>query len=261
MDILFRIKSYLRYLQKAKGLQGLHSPFVYKLAEHVFYDERRYYSYSSIESERRKLLQNRTEIEVADYGAGSVMLKSPRRKIAQIALNSLKSRKYGQLLFRLTNRFQPRYVVEIGTSLGITTSYLAMANTKAEVITLEGCQHISAHAKQVFNNLALDNVTVKQGNFDETLPDVLSLLPQVDMAFIDGNHKKEPTLQYFDWLTAKCHNDSLVVVDDIYWSEDMGAAWAAIKKSPKVTVTVDLYGLGLVFFRKEQAKQDFVVRF
>jgi predicted O-methyltransferase YrrM len=255
----FRIQSFLAFRRKAFHLHGIHSPFVYQLAERVLSHRGVFYTFESIEQERKKLLQNHELLQVTDFGAGSTKLKSNQRKVSEIAATSLKTEKLAQLIFRLVNYLQPQQSLELGTSLGITSAYVAAACRDGKLTTLEGCPQIVEHAGQIFENLQLHNIRQVVGNFDHTLEKALSEMPRIDFAFIDGNHREEPTLRYFRAIAQKCHNGSVVVVDDIYWSREMNRVWKQIQKEPGVTVTIDLFHLGLVFFRTEQAKEAFYI--
>jgi predicted O-methyltransferase YrrM len=183
--------------------------------------------------------------------------------VAQIANSSLKKPKYARLLYRLVKYFQPQQVLELGTSLGITTAYLAFAKKDADVITMEGSTAIASVAEQNFKQLRLNTIKIITGNFDKTLPEALSLQPSAfSFAFIDGNHRKEPTLKYFHQLLEKSNESTVMVFDDIHWSREMEEAWEGIKQHSSVTLTIDLFFIGLVFFRKEQKeKEHFVIRF
>jgi predicted O-methyltransferase YrrM len=255
---------YIRYYLSAgngKG-HGIHSPFVYDLIKNVLNDNRNFYAYNKVEHCRTLLSFISQKIVVEDFGAGSVGGTHKERTIASIVKNAAKPKKLGQLLFRLVNYYQPASIVELGTSLGLSTAYLAMGNLKAKVYTCEGAPSIAAQARKNFEQLELKNIELLEGNFDEKLPVLLSRIEKVDFAFIDGNHRKGPTLQYFEALIQKAHNDTILIFDDIHWSTDMEAAWADIKRDPRVTLTIDLFFLGIVFFRKEfKVKQDVVLRF
>lgn len=254
--ILFAFK-YLKYLLSAKTAHGIHSPFVFELYNEVINKKGNYYSFDKIELLRRKLLISQKEIEVTDLGTG----KSGKRMLSEIAERSAKDKKYCELLFRLAYHFKPNTILELGTSLGISTAYLSSANPNAKVVTIEGCPNTSAEAKKNFESLALNNIESVVGNFDSVLTSVVSRQSSVDLVFIDGNHKKIPTLNYFNQLLQHTTNDSVFVFDDIHWSDEMEEAWEEIKSHPKVTVTIDLFFLGLVFFRKEQAKENFILKF
>lgn len=250
---------YLLYRLRAIKLHGVHSPFVFDLYHQVILHDGNYYTYPLLEALRKELLQNDRTILVTDFGAGPKAGLKKERKISYIARTSAKPAKYAQLLFRLLNRFKPKVVFDLGTSLGITTSYLAKGNQEAQVYTFEGCPAIAAEAKANFHKLKIQNVQQAIGNLDETLPQQLKAVSQLDFVFFDGNHRYEPTMRYFEACLEKHHEDSVFVLDDIYWSADMTRAWQEIKQHPQVLQTVDLFYIGLVFFRKSQPKEHFTL--
>lgn len=251
------------YLTAANGKgHGVHSPFVFNFITHVLNDKRFFYAYDQVERLREHLLINNTQIEVQDYGAGSSVMASRTRTIKDIAKWSLKSPKYAQLLFRMVNYYQPHAIVELGTSFGITTAYLATGNTTSEVFTFEGAETIAALAKQHFAHLKLSNIHLATGNFDNTLQPALKKMRQVDFVFVDGNHRKEPTLNYFSWLLPYVQPASIFVFDDIHWSAEMEEAWRIIQSHPSVTCSIDLFFIGIVFFTPDiKIKQNFSIRF
>jgi predicted O-methyltransferase YrrM len=257
----FQAKTYLSYLLKAKSLHGTHSPFVYQLLDKVIYDKNQKPEFKDIEKLRKDLLKDKREISITDLGAGSSVNSSKKRKVKDIAKNSAKAPKLAQLLFRLVQYFQPENILELGTSLGISTAYLSKANEQAKVTTIEGCPETAKVAQENFSKLNLENVNLLQGNFDDVLPQHLAQIEKLDFVFIDGNHQEKPTIDYFEKCLEKSHDDSIFIFDDIHWSAGMEAAWTHIKAHEKVTVSLDLYFIGIVFFRKEQVKEDFVVRF
>jgi len=200
-------------------------------------------------------------IEVTDLGAGSSQLKGIKRKVSDLAKYSAKSAKYGQLLYRLSAHFKPFNILELGTSFGISTLYLSLGNEDATTTTMEGCPEIAALAKKHFSSLNSNRIEVITGDFGKALPAYLQKNNRLDLVFFDGNHRREPTLEYFRLCLEKANDNSLFIFDDIHWSEEMEEAWAEIKNHPSVTVTIDLFFVGLVFFRKGQEKQHFSIRF
>jgi len=255
------IWQYIKYLTSAQSKYYLHSPFVYTLTQEVLHDKRYYYAFDAIDYCKKQWLISKQIIEVQDYGAGSKVMDSKKRRVSDIAKYATASNKEGQLLFRLVNYFKPNYVLELGTSLGISTLYLAKAYSKAAVHTLEGCPQTAAVAQQNFKVLQANNVRLHVGTFNELLPKVLQQLPQLDLVLFDGNHKKEPTLLYFEQCLPLVHEKTVFVFDDIYWSAEMTEAWETIKKHPKVRLTIDLFRYGLVFFKQDQAKEHFKILF
>lgn len=258
------LKKYFKYLLKASNGNGhgVHSPFVFTFIKEVLNKKAQSDFLVPIEN-RRKILSHETEnIKVWDRGAGSRQTSSSERSIQSIAKGALKPKKYSQLLFKIIANYQPEHVLEMGTSLGITTCYLAAANTNAKVVTMEGAPNISAIAKQTFQVVGLTNIEMMEGDFNETLPQYLETIDQVGVAYVDGNHRYEPTIQYFNLLLDKSNDDSILIFDDIHWSAEMEQAWDEIKNHSSVTLTIDLFFIGLVFIRKAQKeKEHFIIRY
>jgi predicted O-methyltransferase YrrM len=255
---------YLAYWLTAKNGKGhgIHSPFVFEFVTLVLNDFGEYYCYDIMEWERKLLLENKQSIDVEDLGAGSRKGTLKQRKICDIAKNALKPPKYGKLLFRMANYFRSKTILELGTSLGVTTGYLSHANHASRVISMEGVPAIAAIAAEQFSRLGLNHVTLIQGNFDHTLEKVIGENPEIDLVYIDGNHRLEPTVRYFNQMFSSLHADSVVVFDDIHWSAEMEQAWEVIKADDRIMLTIDLFFIGIVFFKKEfKQKQHFKIRF
>lgn len=255
------ISDYIKHRLSSKSRHGTHSPFVYKLTDEVIYDFKSKDDYKSIEAQRKKLLNDDSIVKVTDLGAGSHLNKNNKKKVRQIAKNALKSPSLAQLIYRLAKNNDPKRIIELGTCLGITTAYLSKACPDADIITIEGCPETAKVAYNNFRQLDLENVELQVGNFDLLLPEIIAEQPQLDFVYVDGNHRKDATLNYFNWCLPKVHEGSLLIFDDIYWSEGMKEAWEEIKANPQVTVTVDLFWIGLVFFRKGQVKEHFKIKY
>jgi predicted O-methyltransferase YrrM len=255
------IYDFLKHRFTSKTRHGTHSPFVYKLTDEVIYDISDKSDYKRIEAQRKKLLHDERMIQVTDLGAGSHLNKNRSKSIKQIAKNALKRPRLAQLIYRLAKDNQPDLVIELGTCLGLTTAYLATAVPDKEVVTIEGCPQTAAVAAANFQALQLKNVELRVGNFDDLLPALIAEKQKLDFVYIDGNHRKEATLNYFKWCLPKVHENSLLIFDDIYWSAGMKEAWEEIKQHPEVTVTIDLFWIGLVYFKKGQAKEHFKIRY
>lgn len=240
----------------------MHSPFVFQFILHVLNNKSGYQPPKEIEKLRKQLVKDTRTLEIEDMGAGSRVASTKQRSVQQLAESALKPKKYAQLLFRLVNYYGPKTIIELGTSLGITTSYLSAANSNGEIITIEGSKAVAEIAKENFHQLHLNNIQLLQGNFDDLLPSVIHQLSSIDLAYIDGNHRYQPTINYFSQLLPFIQNDSILVFDDIHWSKEMEKAWEEIKAHPAVRCTVDIFFLGFVFFRSEfKVKQHFSVRF
>ncbi|RYY63617.1 MAG: class I SAM-dependent methyltransferase, partial [Chitinophagaceae bacterium] len=234
-------RKYVRYYWHAlnsKG-HGVHSPFAFDFIKFVKNDKKPYPDYQAIELIRKELLGDKSVIEVEDFGAGSTVIKTNKRAVDKMAASSLKPRRFAQLLFRLVQYYRPHTMVELGTSFGITSSYLASGNPEGSLYTLEGSPSIADIAQKNFQRLGLANIHLIEGDFNKTLAPLLASLPVVDLAFVDGNHKKEPTLHYFNELMKKSSPQTILVFDDIHWSKEMEEAWAIIQQDERVTLTID----------------------
>ncbi|NQV75166.1 MAG: class I SAM-dependent methyltransferase [Bacteroidetes bacterium] len=252
---------YLKYRLKAKTRHGVHSPFAYRLVDHIIYD---FYSkkvYADIEKLRSELIRDMRSITITDLGAGSLLNKSKQSKVSTLARNSLNPARLDQLIHRLVADANPSTIIELGTCLGITTVYLAKAAPNARVISIEECLETVAIALENLDKLHIQNSELLVGNFDELFPEVIRNSTKLDFVLINGKHPKEAILNYFKWCLPKLSENSILLVDNIYWSRDMKDAWEQVKAHPEVSVTIDLFQIGLVFVRKAQAKEDFVIRF
>ncbi len=256
---LVLIYHYLRHLLTAHNTRGhgIHSPFVFQFVENVIYEKHPYYIFKTIEQQREKLFNNHNEIFVTDFGA----CKSKKRKISEIAHKSLKRKKIAQLLYRTAVYFKSEYILELGTSLGITTAYLSANNFSTKILTLEGCPETSKVAKTIFDNLGLNNIEIIEGNIDTTLEKALEELPKIDFIFIDANHRFEPLMDYFVQCVSKVNENTIMFIDDIYWSFGMKQAWEQIKQNDKVTATLDVFETGIVFFNPALNKKHYKLIF
>lgn len=260
MSNFYTLSAYFKHQLRAKTRHGTHSPFVYKLLDEVFYLKGSYYDYEKINLIRSKMELDTRVLNIVDLGAGSKKLGN-QRSVMDIAKTSVKKKKLAELLYRIVLNQKPKTTIEFGTSLGITTCYLALANPKSQVYTIEGDMSIRSVAMENFKALDLKNIRSILGNFDEILPELLNQLEEVNFAFIDGNHRKDATLRYFKQLLPKMSNGSFIIFDDIYWSREMTEAWNEIIQSNQLTVTIDLFYFGIAFIRQEQVKEHFTIRF
>lgn len=261
LAIAFKYLHYYRTAMNGKG-HGMHSPFVFNFILDVLQNRQVYSPPPHLETLRKNLLSDNRKLNITDLGAGSGTGNAKQRTVRQVAATAIKPAKYSQLLYRLVHRYQPATILEMGTSLGLTTAYMAAAHLPARIVTIEGSSAIRSIALENFAVLQFNNVHSIEGNFDIVLPQLLQESSHFDLAFIDGNHRYVPTINYFNQLQSHAHNDTILVFDDIHWSAGMEKAWEEIKKHPAVRCTIDIFFMGFVFFRNEfKEKQDFVIRF
>lgn len=264
-SILSTCIDYFQFYRKANPVSGhgIHSPFVYRLALEVLGDKTIYPDYDSWHSWRSELLADHSQLPIVELGAGSVTAPGrSSRAVSDLARRVAKPVRTGRLLYRLARFAAPTHVVELGTSLGLSAAWFSLACPSASVLTIEGNPAIARKAVSNFERWKLTNIHLTNGPFDTALPAVLENIPRVDLAFLDGHHRQAATLRYFEQLLTKKQSDSMFIVDDIYWSPGMKAAWQAIKQHSEVRCTIDLFQFGLVFFKEEfKEPRHYSIRF
>lgn len=262
MDI-FSFRQFIKYFifSRHQRGHGIHSPFVFDLVSSVFRNKTEPDIVFSIEKIRKKLITDQQLIETNDLGAGSKKMKTNQRKVSDIARYSAVSKKYGIFLSRTSKTFGKPRILEFGTSLGISTMYLAASCPEATVITMEGCKETSEVASRNFKEAGLTNIRLLNGSFDDLLPAVRSENICPGLVFIDGNHRKESVIRYFSQVAEMSDNSTVVIIDDINSSLEMGEAWSEIKNHRNVTISVDIFRMGIVFFREGMNRSDYVIRY
>lgn len=260
MSFWFQAKAFIKYKWRAKDEHSVHSPFVFRFYTQVLAKGKIFSDFREIEVSRKNLLQDERALPFTEMGAGSHVLSSASRQVNKLAASSLQEQEIAQMLYRLVNEFKPLNIIELGTSLGITSMYLARSYSKSHVYTLEGNAAVQEMAQEQFDKAEIRNITPIIGNFDETLQPLLNSVTQVDLVYFDGNHRYEPTVRYFEACLKKSTEQSVFVFDDIHWSEEMEKAWEYIKHHPSVMISIDIYKLGIVFFRKNQPKQHYILK-
>jgi protein-L-isoaspartate O-methyltransferase len=250
------------------GGEGVHSPYLFEWVRMVMSDKHSFYGWSAIEDCRKAMLRDNRELSFVDYGSGAVDMRGRKsvRRICDIARGSLTKQCYAQMLSRLVNWLGGQLrdedkgltIVELGTSLGVTTAYMAAMDSRNRVVTFEGCEAVADVAKENWKALNMKNIECRVGEIDVTK--LGEDIEQVDVAFIDANHTYVHTCEYFKVLANKVHEKSVIVVDDIHHSEEMERAWKEICADERVTSTMDLYQMGLVFFDPHYWKRNYIMR-
>jgi predicted O-methyltransferase YrrM len=240
---------------------GIHSPFVFDVVSRIFRNKIDTDIVCTIEKIRRRLITDKRSIVITDLGTGSEKFKTNKRKVSDIARNSAVPRKYGYLLSNMAREFGNQFIVEFGTSFGISTMYMAAACPEAIINTMEGCPELSELARSNFKDAGLKNINVFTGSFDDIWAEAVSKSIKPGLIFIDGNHRKEPVLKYFNLMSAISDTNTVIIIDDIYCSGEMEEAWNEIKKSERVSVTIDIFRMGIVFFREGINSNNYIIRY
>jgi predicted O-methyltransferase YrrM len=252
---------FLKYWLRSVDHHSLHSPFLFNLYTRVLKNRQNPKIFKEIEDIRKEVLKDETIIHITDFGAGSLSSSRKERKVKSIAKSGLSSQKFSQLLYNLVVYYQPESIIELGTSLGINTLYLASFSPEIKLTTFEGCPETATYAQNVFQKLEMNNISLIIGNIDEKLPIFLDQQNKIDLIYFDANHRYKPTLNYFELALKKAHQNSLFIFDDIHWSSEMEEAWKSIKNHPKVILTVDIFDAGLVFFNSALTPANLILEF
>jgi len=260
---VYSIIQYLKYIlfSSHKRGHGIHSPFVFNLIIKVFRNKISPDIVFKVEMIRKKLNSDKRYISVTDFGTGSEVRENKLVKVSEIAKKSSVPKRYCKLLAGLSEEFGRPSIIEFGTSFGISTMYLAAANKETTVYTMEGCPVISEIARDNFKEAGLNNIKLFSGSFEQLLPEIENTKIKPGLVFIDGNHRKQPTIEYFNWIADLSDENTVIVLDDIYYSPEMGEAWNEIKQNKRVSTTIDIFRMGIVFFREGMTRFDYNIRY
>ena len=254
----YRIKSRLNFLLKSSNQHGIHSPFVYDLITKCFYDKTPFSAYHNLKALRNKLIYNQDLVKIKHYSETSKVFQSNHQKISTIVKGEGSSYKKQKQLYRITNYFKPKNVLELGTSVGLGSAAMAIASNNSIIKTVEVNKNISDIAKKVFKSYQLKNIQIDTSSFKDFFKK--SNYENLDLVYLDGTCDKESTIENFNSLLKYSHNESVFIINNIYWSKEMTEAWNIIKKQKEITVSIDTFYWGFLFFRKEQPKQHFTIR-
>ena len=259
LSLLFDIKVRLQYILRAHYRKGhwVHSPFTFHTLNYVIFERTPYYSFNIIESLRQQLLHDNTTLTLQPLGTSQAKTTTIARELK----NSTKSPRQAQLLQRLCASNQSHYIMELGTNLGLSTAYLASNNSNSQVYTLEGQPQLCQIAQQNFKQLHLNNIQIIEGNINNTLPTLIQQIPQIDLLFIDANHQYQATINYYKLAKSKVHKNTIIIFDDIHWSEGMQQAWNEIRQDPDIRLAIDIFHMGIVWFNTDIPKQHYIVAF
>ncbi len=258
MNNIWRISQYLRHFFTARHSNGfgVHSPYMFDFIQSVLKERKAFHAFEAIEQIRMEMLNSKETIDCTDFGTGTGGVK----KINKIAQKAIKSPRLAQMLFRIINHSKSIRILELGTSLGISSMYMAAVSSTSQCITIEGCPNISELAQQNFNRLGLGQIKLITANIDEELANILEIYGKQDFIFIDANHRYEALIRYFEICIAHANEQAIIVIDDIYWSPDMKKAWQKIQKHELVRSTIDIFHMGIVFLNPMLCKKQYKIR-
>jgi predicted O-methyltransferase YrrM len=257
--MLYRQRKYLRFLLKANNQHGVHSPFVYQLITQCFYKKTPKNLWRKYLNARQEVFDHQKKNKVTAFAVESKVFKNNERPVSNVVNLVGISNKKAKILIKTISYFKPKNILEIGTSLDLETTAIKIGNKNAAITTLESCPKKSIMGQELFEKNNFNAIEILNSDFSKADPKYTQN-KQFDCVFFDRNQTKQATLNYFEECLKTIHNDSIFIFDAIYWTAEIQEAWSFIKKHPKVTVTIDVFYFGIVFFRKEQEKEHFKIR-
>ena len=261
--MIWRIRKYIQhlfYLHYRKG-HGIHSPYLFEFVNKVIFNGAELTVPPEIIRTHRELKKDRTQIPEVKLGAASHVNSTGERSAASFVRHSSVSEKYGALLYRISRWFEPEMIIELGSGLGISSLYLASGSPHVPLHSIEGNPHRASFAEKVVAGLKMEMLNIHQGEMDEELNKLIPHVRGRFVAFVDGNHRYEPTIAYVRKLMEVAGDEALIIMDDIYWSKEMFKAWEELKSWPESRVSVDLYQMGIILLRRDLAKASFKFKF
>ncbi|MDX2432096.1 MAG: class I SAM-dependent methyltransferase [Bacteroides sp.] len=261
--MIWRIQKYIQHLfhlSNRKGF-GIHSPYLFEFVNKVLFNGAKVHLPKEILRTHRELKRDETKIPDMKLGAASHVTTSGERSVASFVRHSSVKEKYGALLYRITHWFKPDMIIELGSGLGISTLYLASGSQKVPLHSIEGNTDRAAFAAQLICESKLGSASVHWGDMGEKLDDLIPLIKGRFVAFVDGNHRYEPTVAYVKKLVEVAGDEAIIIMDDIYWSKEMYKAWREVISWPDVRVSIDLYQMGILLLRKDLDKADLKIKF
>ena len=221
------ISSWLKYLLQRKSKYNIHSPFVFDFVTKVLNDHGSNRDYDTIMRIGR-LLDKKKHISFA-------------------------KRKRSRLLYRVIQHYEPDSVVSFGSITALNATALALGNLQTKVYLEQ-----SEDFLETLNAMGVINVRLIQpAEFDSEHFRRLN----TGFVFFGRDSFEDDTWDYLtDCLNYKTA-DSVFIFEGIHHNRDIEDAWEEIKADEDVSVTFDLYSIGMVFFREGIEKQDFVLKY
>ena len=257
---MYPVFQFISYWLHKVNEHSLHSPFLYKFYTEVIKNDQQQ-DFEELEALRNSLLNSTDSVTVKELGAGSRVDNGAQRRVKDIARHASTPSSFSRLLYRIIKDGDFNSILELGTSLGINTLHLHKANPSGNIYSLEGSPEIARLAQQHFEQFQAKNIELIEGNIDDTLSSVIEEVKRIDLAYLDANHRYEPTLRYFNQILPKLHQHSIVVIDDIHWSTEMNKAWQELIALPEVSLSLDLFEGGLLFFNQDLKKEHYILSF
>lgn len=249
-QIIFRIKALGHHLLRSVSRYRIHSPYIYSLITKGLKSSLSPEASLSMR-QLKKNIHGVPPFTSEDAGTGvNRTLGGPQ--LLKMGI----SHPYGKMLYGISKHLKPNNILEIGTSAGISAAYMALGNPHAKIKTVEACKNKALIAKDLMEKNNFHNVSVIYGYGNEVLDQLAKENYKAQMVYVDADHSWEGTVGFFHQLTRLTTRESIIILDDIYWSADMQRAWKHITNQKQVTLSLATMRLGMVFFHPKRTKQQ-----
>lgn len=235
-NMAFRLGTYLHFISKATNQHGVHSPFVYDLAINCIYNHQRYEGYKSIKSYQQKI---------------APLFHETSRKTPQF------SAKKSKLLHRLACHFSPKIIIDHSYSTGQVAAALSSYKSVKTLYSSISSEKHTEDLKSLLRSTQQANIAFSPSAMDHFFSTTDT---SFDLAFLSSTDQAENSYKQYLKLLPSATEESILIIDNIYQSQATEKAWNAIKQHEQTRVTVDLFYVGVVFFRTAQVKQHFRLR-
>ncbi|MCF8236593.1 MAG: class I SAM-dependent methyltransferase [Saprospiraceae bacterium] len=242
---MFKLIQLFTYYWQARTAYSMHSPLLYSFCREVLDDRRSFYAFEEIEIWRYHLLHESSELHVVDLGAGGQDALDQNRIVSSIAKTSLSPPWKCRYLFRMVLWWKPDLLLEFGTSLGVSTAYLAAASIHTPLITVDGSDSHLQLARKGWNKLGLDHIEEWNLSFQQAIQRIPWDQHGRILIYLDGDHRPARVLEILQTIQEKTRHPFLVIIDDIRWSDDMWAGWQEWRSAFQSGAWLDLYQVGI----------------
>ncbi|NOT37279.1 MAG: class I SAM-dependent methyltransferase [Saprospiraceae bacterium] len=247
-----KVRSLLEYWWKSDTIYRLHPPFLYQIANNVFEKNEHYYDFDTIEERYSQLLQRQESIESNDF---SKSRKQAENRIGKFASKAIHHPSELFKLYNLVRIIKPSSILELGSCMGISTLTLGLAANHSSVVGIEGNPQFSQIATEITS--ITKNVKIVHSLFENYLQSLTN--EKFDFIFLDGDHTYEATISIVTQLKTHLQENSVILLDDIHWSEGMYKAWNEITQWKEFSCSLETLRWGILFCNQNLTRGKFTL--
>ncbi|MDD2435944.1 MAG: SAM-dependent methyltransferase [Massilibacteroides sp.] len=226
-----------RKIRYRKG-HGVHSPFVFNFITKVIDERAAYYCLKDIELTRKKFFYENEPFHKWEIRP-----------------------KYGALLMRISNYLKPQNLLLIGSDLSFSALYSSSYASTTRCVVLEEKTEIAAFSRSVIEKHRAKNILLKEGVYQKTVSEVLEHTDKLDFVYFGYPNDSALDIPVFECILPHLHEHSVLILRGIRKTKDRKEFWNRLCARPEVSVTIDVYELGIAFFNHKIHKKNYIVSF